>query len=101
MLATRRTDWVVSLDEALLEHVIVMKKETAERISEFGEDSLPVLSGRYDTASALWNGHQYTAAAQFTQRLLDDCVRLVGDEHELTLSVRRLQATGSRSAQLG
>jgi hypothetical protein len=101
MLATRRTDWVVSLDEALLEHVIVMKKETAERIREFGEDSLPVLSGRYDTASALWNGHQYTAAAQFTQRLLDDCVRLVGDEHELTLSVRRLQATGSRSAQLG
>ena len=88
-------------DEALLERVIVMKKETAERSGEFGEDSLPVLSARYDLAHALWNGHQYTGAADFTQRLLDDCVRIVGDEHELTVSARQLQAAGRRYTELG
>ena len=88
-------------DEALLEHVIVMKKETAERSREFGEDSLPVLSARYDLAHALWNGHQYTGAAEFTQRLLDDCIRIVGDEHELTVSARQLQSAGRRYPERG
>jgi hypothetical protein len=78
-----------------------MKKETAERSREFGEDSVPVLSARYDLANALWNAQQYTGAAEFTQRLLDDCVRIVGDEHELTVSARQLQAAGGRYPELG
>jgi hypothetical protein len=100
-VAACRAESDASLDKALLEHVIIMKKETAERSREFGEDSVPVLSARYDLAHALWNAHQYTGAAEFTQRLLDDCVRIVGDEHELTVSARQLQAAGRRYPELG
>ena len=86
-----------SQDEALLERVIVIKKKIATRSREFDDDSLPVLSARYDLAYALWDGHQYTAAADFTQPLLDDCLRILGEQHELTASVHHLQAAGRRA----
>jgi hypothetical protein len=100
-MAARRSEWEAALDEALLEHIIIMKKETAERTKEFGADSLPVLSARYDLANALWKGHQQTAAAQFTQQLLDDCTRILGVHHEQTVSVRQLQTGASPSTQFG
>lgn len=86
--------------EALLEHVIVMKKEIAERGRAFGDGSESVLSARYDLAHALWNGGEYPEAAACTQQLLDDCVANLGDEHALTASVRALQAAGQRYARL-
>ena len=109
-LATQRAEWAASLgaggsaaeqrsaDEDLLERVIVMKRETADRSREFGDDSLPVLRARYDLAHALWGGHQHTGAAIATDRLLDDCLRIVGDQHELTLAVRQLQSPGKHRA---
>jgi hypothetical protein len=87
-------------DEALLEHVIVMKKEIAERGKALGDGSESALSARYDLAYALWNGGRYTDAAHCNQHLLEDCVRNLGDEHALTASVRQLQAAGQRSARL-
>lgn len=109
-LAARRAEWTASLgeggsgaeqrsaDEDLLERVIVMKRETADRSTEFGDDSLPVLRARYDLANALWSGHQYTGAAIATDRLLDDCLRIVGDQHELTVATRQLQAPAKHRA---
>jgi Tetratricopeptide repeat len=86
--------------EALLEHVIVTKKEIADRGKAFGEGSQQALSARYDLAYALWNGNRITDAAECTQELLDDCVRNLGDEDALTTSVRQLQAVGGRYAQV-
>ncbi|SPM36832.1 Mycobacterium rhizamassiliense ORFan [Mycobacterium rhizamassiliense] len=85
--------------EALLEHVIVMKKEIGERSKAFGDGSESALSARYDLAYALWNGGEYPDAAQCTQHLLEDCARNLGDEHALTASVRQLQAAGQRYTQ--
>lgn len=109
-LAARRAEWEASLDEGgcpaeqrsavedLMERVIVMKRETADRSREFGDESLPVLRARYDLAHALWSGNQYTGAAIATDRLLDDCLRIVGDQHELTVATRALQAPAKHRA---
>jgi Tetratricopeptide repeat len=86
--------------EALLEHVIVMKKEIADRGKAFGEGSQQALSARYDLAYVLWSGNRITDAAECTQELLDDCVRNLGDEDALTTSVRELQSAGRRYGRL-
>ncbi|BAX92629.1 tetratricopeptide repeat protein [Mycobacterium shigaense] len=86
--------------EALLEHVILMKKEIAERGRAFGHDSESALSARYELAYALWNSGEYTDAAQCTHQLLDDCMSSLGDEHALTTSVRQLLGAGQRYARL-
>jgi len=81
-------------DAQLLERIIGIKRAIRRRAIDFGADSLPVLTGRYDLAYALWEGGQHAAAEAHTDRLIGDCVRVLGEHHELTSSARMLLAAG-------
>jgi len=81
---------------ALMDRVIAAKKQIARCERDFGEDSEQALRARYHLAYALWEGQEYDAATDHSEHLVDDCVRVLGEQHEFTVSVRHLLAAGKR-----
>lgn len=76
----------------LMEHTIEVKKALGRSARALGNEHLDVLQWRYYLAWWLWNGHEFDAAGQQTQKLIDDCVRLLGEDHALTGATRALDS---------
>lgn len=74
----------------LMEHTVEVKKELGRSARALGSDHIEPLQWRYYLAWWLWNGHEFDAAGQRTRKLIDDCVRVLGEEHPLTGAVRAL-----------
>lgn len=75
----------------LMEHTIAVKMALARTARTRGNDDIETLQWRYYLAWWLWQGHEFDAAGPRAQKLIDDCVRLLGDGHPLTGAARVLQ----------
>lgn len=74
----------------LMENVVAAKKALSRSARIAGNDAYETLLWRYFVAWLFWEGHEFEAAGQRTRRLIDDCVRLLGGDHELTQASRTM-----------
>ncbi|OBG67154.1 hypothetical protein A9X05_07610 [Mycobacterium sp. E3298] len=75
---------------ALMENVVAAKKALSRSARAAGNDAYETLLWRYFLAWRFWEGHEFEAAGERTRRLIDDCARLLGDDHELTEASRTM-----------
>lgn len=75
----------------LMEHATAVKKALAVTARTRGNDDIGTLQWRYYLAWWLWQGHEFDPAGQRARKLIDDCVRLLGDDHPLTGATRALE----------
>lgn len=74
----------------LMENVVAAKKALSRSARAAGNDAYETLLWRYFLAWRFWEGHEFGTAGQRTRRLIDDCARLLGDNHELTEASRTM-----------
>lgn len=74
----------------LMENVVAAKRSLSRSARTAGNDAYETLLWRYYLAWLFWEGHEFEAAGQRTRRLIDDCVRLLGGDHELTEASRTM-----------
>ncbi|SPM33938.1 hypothetical protein MRAB57_1745 [Mycobacterium rhizamassiliense] len=74
----------------LMENVVAAKKALSRSVRAAGNDAHETLLWRYFLAWQFWEGHEFETAGQRTRRLIDDCTRLLGGDHELTEASRTM-----------
>lgn len=74
----------------LMATVVAVKKALADSARTAGNDALPTLLWRYYLAYQLWDAHRFEPAGPRTRRLVDDCARVLGEEHTLTTAAQEL-----------
>ncbi|OBG66997.1 hypothetical protein A5702_16825 [Mycobacterium sp. E3339] len=74
----------------LMENIVAAKKALSRSARTAGNDAYQTLLWRYFLAWRFWEGHEFEAAGERTRRLIDDCARLLGDDHELTQASRTM-----------
>jgi hypothetical protein len=70
--------------------VVAAKKALSRSARTLGNDAYETLRWRCYLAWWFWYGHEFETAGRRTRRLVDDCVRLLGEDHELTDASRKL-----------
>jgi hypothetical protein len=74
----------------LMENVVAAKKALSQSARTRGNDDYETLRWRYYLAWRFWYGHEFESAGHRTRRLIDDCVRLLGENDALTVASRKL-----------
>lgn len=74
----------------LMENIVAAKKALSRSARELGNDAYETLLWRYFLAWRFWEGHEFETAGQRTRRLIDDCTRLLREDHELTEASRTM-----------
>ncbi len=85
-----RADEERSEHAELMDNVVAAKKALSQSARTLGNDAYQTLLWRYYLAWWFWNGHEFAPGGRRTKRLIDDCVRLLGEEHPLTAASRDL-----------
>jgi hypothetical protein len=74
----------------LMENVVAAKNALSHSARTRGNDDYETLRWRYYLAWRFWYGHEFETAGHRTRRLIDDCVRLLGENDALTEASRKL-----------
>lgn len=87
--------------DLVMQQVVAAKKALSACIRTSGYQSPQALHWRYYLAWLLWEGRELDATAVRSDRLVDDCVRLLGDGHLLTQASRELAAYAKARTWVG
>lgn len=87
--------------DLVMQQVVAAKKALSASIRATGYESPEVLHWRYHLLWLFWEARELDAAAPRADRLLDDCVRLLGEDHPLTQASRELAAYAKTRTWVG
>jgi hypothetical protein len=74
----------------LMKSVVAAKIALSESTRTLGSDARETLQWRYYLAWCFFSGHEFESASRRTRGLIEDCVRLLGDDDPLTVASREL-----------
>ncbi|OBA57665.1 hypothetical protein A5647_22835 [Mycobacterium sp. 1100029.7] len=74
----------------LMESVVAAKIALSASARTRGDNARETLQWRYYVAWCFFNGHEFETAGRRTRRLIEDCVRVLGEHDPLTTASREL-----------